>query len=750
MRYGSVCSGIEAASCAWESLGWQPAWFSEIEPFPSAVLAHHWPEVANLGDMTKIAAAISSGDVEAPDVLVGGTPCQAFSVAGLRAGLEDARGQLTLSYVELANAIDSKRRENGQQPAIIVWENVPGVLSSKDNAFGCFLGALAGESCELQPAGGKWSYAGCVSGPERTIAWRTLDAQFFGVAQRRRRVFVVASARNEFDPREVLFESEGVRRDIAPSREARSITAALTATGVGTCGADDNQAQAGHLVAGTLLNNGKAAGSATQQDAENGLLVTETYSSNGHASFTEGIGPLRAKSGADHESLTVTAFNWQAGGNTSATLGADEHVTGALQCNQTPAIAFSSKDYGGDATFELSPTLRAGNTDTSHMSGGQPPAVAYGIPGNWIGRSPENGGNSVEPLRNMSPCLTSTDRHAVSLEPMAVRRLTPRECERLQGMPDDHTLIPYGKAIRPEKLAEDYAKYLMRGGRMKTLEECCTAASDSNRYKAIGNSMAVPVMAWIGTRIDMAINISVESIEKIVTEEVSEIAESDSTALSNKYVLALHELRDKPAHKLKEVGDQWRTPDSLFWGINAMFGPLVLDLFTDGENSKCPAFYTAEDNAITQDWSARLSELNGAAFANPPYSRASKHDGQYITGMSHIINHAFQMRELGGRYVFLIKAATSETWWPEGADHVSFVRGRIGFDAPSWFVPADKDQVPTGAFFAGAIVVFDKTWRGPAISYVSREQLLAQGEAFLEQIRWQAARLNNSTSEVAA
>ncbi|MBV6817760.1 phage N-6-adenine-methyltransferase [Rahnella sp. PD12R] len=248
----------------------------------------------------------------------------------------------------------------------------------------------------------------------------------------------------------------------------------------------------------------------------------------------------------------------------------------------------------------------------------------------------------------------------------------------------------------------------------------------------------------------MAINISVESIEKIVTEEISEIAESDSTALSNKYVLALHELRDKPAHKLKEVGDQWRTPDSLFWGINAMFGPLVLDLFTDGENSKCPAFYTAEDNAITQDWSARLSELNGAAFANPPYSRASKHDGQYITGMSHIINHAFQMRELGGRYVFLIKAATSETWWPEGADHVSFVRGRIGFDAPSWFVPADKDQVPTGAFFAGAIVVFDKTWRGSAISYVSREQLLAQGEAFLEQIRWQAARLNNSTSEVAA
>ncbi|EJA4992425.1 DNA cytosine methyltransferase, partial [Salmonella enterica] len=195
MRYGSVCSGIEAASVAWESLGWQPAWFAEIEAFPSAVLATHWPDVTNLGDMTGIAAAVHAGDVEAPDVLVGGTPCQAFSIAGLRNGLADKRGQLSLSYVELANAIDDKRRERGEEEAIIVWENVPGVLSSKDNAFGCFLAGLAGESSELQPTGGKWTHAGCVSGPERTIAWRVLDAQFFGVAQRRRRVFVVASAR---------------------------------------------------------------------------------------------------------------------------------------------------------------------------------------------------------------------------------------------------------------------------------------------------------------------------------------------------------------------------------------------------------------------------------------------------------------------------------------------------------------------------------------------------------------------------
>ncbi|HDT2130029.1 TPA: phage N-6-adenine-methyltransferase [Enterobacter roggenkampii] len=208
MKYGSVCSGIEAASKAWEPLGWKPVWFSEIEPFPSAVLAHHWPEVTNIGDMTKIADAVRAGEVEAPDVLVGGTPCQAFSIAGLREGLSDDRGQLTLSYVELANAIDAKRRERGEPEAIIVWENVPGVLSSKDNAFGCFLAGLAGESSELQPAGGKWTHAGCVSGPERVITWRVLDAQFFGVAQRRRRVFVVASARKGFDPAAVLFEQD--------------------------------------------------------------------------------------------------------------------------------------------------------------------------------------------------------------------------------------------------------------------------------------------------------------------------------------------------------------------------------------------------------------------------------------------------------------------------------------------------------------------------------------------------------------
>ncbi|EDW9825593.1 DNA cytosine methyltransferase [Salmonella enterica] len=206
IKFGSVCSGIEAASIAWEPLGWRAAWFAEIEPFPAAVLAQHWPQVPNLGDMTQIAARIDANEVEAPPVLVGGTPCQAFSISGKRGGLEDERGKLTLTYVRLADAIDRKRRERREPPGVFVWENVPGVFTIKDNAFGCFLAGLAGESYEIQPPRGKWANSGCVFGSKRVVAWRVLDAQFFGVPQQRRRVFVVASAYDGADPRKILFE----------------------------------------------------------------------------------------------------------------------------------------------------------------------------------------------------------------------------------------------------------------------------------------------------------------------------------------------------------------------------------------------------------------------------------------------------------------------------------------------------------------------------------------------------------------
>lgn len=201
--------------------------------------------------------------------------------------------------------------------------------------------------------------------------------------------------------------------------------------------------------------------------------------------------------------------------------------------------------------------------------------------------------------------------------------------------------------------------------------------------------------------------------------------------MTNPYCESLAAQRVAASHKLKEVGDQWRTPDPLFWGINAMFGPLVLDLFADDSNAKCPAWYTAEDNALVQDWSGRLDELGGAAFGNPPYSRSQYHEKQAITGMTHIMNYAAVQREKGGRYVFLVKSATSETWWPEDADHVCFIRGRIGFDLPVWFKPADEKQKATSAFFAGAIAVFDKTWRGERFSYINRTDIEAKGRAFL-------------------
>ncbi len=225
MRFGSVCSGIEAASVAWHPLGWQAAWLAEIEPFPSAVLKHHYPDVPNYGDMNQLPERIRGGEVEAPDLFCGGTPCQAFSVAGKRQSLADARGNLSLTFCDIADAIDESRSVRGLPATIVFWENVPGVLSTSDNAFGCFLAQLCGGDEPLHAPDG-WPDAGCVSGPTRTAAWRILDAQYFGLAQRRRRVFVVASAREGFDPAAVLFEFDGVRRDTAPSREAGKAVAA--------------------------------------------------------------------------------------------------------------------------------------------------------------------------------------------------------------------------------------------------------------------------------------------------------------------------------------------------------------------------------------------------------------------------------------------------------------------------------------------------------------------------------------------
>lgn len=216
IRFGSVCSGIEAASVAWNPLGWEAAWFSEIEPFPCAVLAAHFPYVPNFGDMRTLPERIRSGEVEAPDVLCGGTPCQAFSLAGNRRSLSDERGNLSLVFCDILDAIDEVRKRDGRRTALSFWENVPGVLSTKDNAFGCFLAELVGASAPLRTDTGRWTGAGVVEGPKRSAVWRILDAQFFGVPQRRRRVYVVASAGTTGeDLAEILLEREGLRGDPA-------------------------------------------------------------------------------------------------------------------------------------------------------------------------------------------------------------------------------------------------------------------------------------------------------------------------------------------------------------------------------------------------------------------------------------------------------------------------------------------------------------------------------------------------------
>lgn len=617
MKYGSVCSGIEAASKAWEPLGWNPAWFSEIEPFPSAVLAHHWPEVTNLGDMTKIADAVRTGDVEAPDVLVGGTPCQAFSIAGLREGLSDDRGQLTLSYVELANAIDAKRRERGEPEAIIVWENVPGVLSSKDNAFGCFLAGLAGESSELQPAGGKWTHAGCVSGPERVIAWRVLDAQFFGVAQRRRRVFVVASARKGFDPAAVLFELDSVRRDSAPRRETQKAVAALTARGVGTCGADDNQAQAGHLIAecanGDVSHTLKGEGFDGSEDGT-GRGVPVVAFGGGNTSGNIDVATACTAHGVRMDFDTETfAVHGTQDPDTNRELA---HTLGRNNGQENACIAFSYKDNGADATSDLSPTIRAGNHNKSHANSGQPPAIC--IQHASIGRHDAAGPQGKGYQQDVAFTQDSRSSADVVQYGMQVRRLTPIECERLQGFPDNHTLI---------------------GWRGKDAAEC----PDGPRYKAIGNSMAVPVMRWIGERIAAA----------LPAEKLSGDYGGSKTPLDQR--------------------DLWRTPPALFASLNAEFC-FQLDAAAAPHNALCRKFITAEQNTLETPWADYMS-IPGYVWLNPPYSDITP----FVKKAAAESNN-----QIGT--VMLVPADTSVGWFKEAIQTASEVRfitaGRLAFINP--------------------------------------------------------------------
>lgn len=530
LTFGSVCSGVEAASAAWHQLGWRPAWFSEIEPFPCTLLAYRFPNVPNLGDMTRLPGLIRSRAVAAPDVLCGGTPCQAFSIAGRRNSLDDARGNLSLTFCEIADEIDAQRAADGLVPATIFWENVPGVLSTKDNAFGCFLAGLAGEDDPLIPSGDKWTNAGCVFGPKRAVAWRVMDAQYTGVAQRRRRVFVVASAREGFDPAAVLFEFDGVRRDTAPSRQARQeITGTLSARTSG---------------GGGLGTDFELGGGFQPYDPLIAQLAGEVICmahGQGGAEIASGRSPTLT---CNHEAPIAAysvSLRGREGGN-MAELGGE--VAGTLRASQG----------GSDKPHVLAPIAFDSRQDTVSStevfgalgsSSPQAQAIAYAIQAGALRTNPSSGPDGIGVQEGVAytlearaevqaVCVTGDVTHTLRAEGfdasedgtgrgapivpalsregdvilgtpqadscMAVRRLTPRECERLQGFPDDWTLIPV-KKVRPERLRSPRAgtQYAVIAGDVWQL------AADGPRYKALGNSWAVPNVRWIGERIDRAL-----------------------------------------------------------------------------------------------------------------------------------------------------------------------------------------------------------------------------------------------------
>lgn len=406
MRYGSVCSGIEAATVAWHPLGWKPAFFSEIDKFPRAVLQHHYPDVPLHGDFT----TIGDDDYGTIDLLVGGTPCQSFSIAGLRGGLGDDRGNLALEYLRLAGR---------KRPRWLVWENVPGVLSSNGGRdFGSILGGLV----EL-------GYG---------FAYRILDAQYVrtqshprAVPQRRRRVFVVGYLGDWRRAAAVLFDRESLSGNPPPRREAGqgpAPTLSARPSGGGGLGTDFD------LDGGLVANSGDVSmcitASAQQSlDAETETLIaTVSGDGNTHALMAEGFDASEDGSG---RGTPIIGFPAEMSGTQAAST---EDLSPALSVKHTTAVAFDLRGRDGGAQFE------------------GPHATA-----------------------NIRAASGGSSRSYVA-DRWAVRRLTPVECERLQGFPDGYTNVPWrGKDHAP----------------------------DGPRYKALGNSMAVNVMRWIGDRIQM-------------------------------------------------------------------------------------------------------------------------------------------------------------------------------------------------------------------------------------------------------
>lgn len=385
MRYGSVCSGVEAASMAWEPIGWNPVFFSEIEPFPSEVLKTYWPEVPNHGDMEEFDEwGYQRGAI---DVLVGGTPCQSFSIAGLRGGLDDSRGNLALTYMRMVDKL---------RPRWTVWENVPGVLSSNGGRdFGSIVGALLelGYSC----------------------SWRILDAKNFGVPQRRRRVFLIGCASGDWrHPSSVLFERSCGSRDFEKGRKEKQDIA----PGTVKCFAGNNQSELAATLQTTMHDYSRADG-----------FNTIVYENHGTDSRVKELGEA---------CQTVTA-RWGTGGNNTPIVYESHPIDSRVKELDKVASTVTVKWAKGTADTPLC------------VHGTQDPIVSD----------------------KAFPVQTNGGQETALHYGSSVRRLTPVEAERLQGFPDGHTDIGWKGKKTP----------------------------DSHRYKAMGNSMAVPVMRWIGERI---------------------------------------------------------------------------------------------------------------------------------------------------------------------------------------------------------------------------------------------------------
>lgn len=404
MNYLSVCSGVEAATVAWHDLGWNPVAFSEIEKFPSEVLAHHYPGVPNLGDMSNY-KEWNFGE-KTIDLLVGGTPCQSFSVAGLRKGLEDPRGNLALIYVGILNKF---------KPKWFIWENVPGVLSSsKGRDFGSFLGAV-----------GELGYG---------FSYRVLDAQNFGVPQRRRRVFVVGHFGDWRPAAEVLFEPESLSRHIEESRKKRKDTPKDTRIGIDT---------SGPLQAIDYKDMGTDGLNKTSSK-----MIPEVFENHGTDSRVKKI---------DNVCTTVTA-RWGTGGN---------NVPFVLN----NPIAYSIREDGQKNNMSVT-ELDVSNCLSSHQPSIMSHHAQTFVMDQAVAFDTYNTTVSDTNQTIKSPNGGVQESVGTVFNNMAVRKLTPIECEKLQGFKPNYTNIK---------------------------ENC----PDGHRYKAMGNSMAVPVMRWIGKRIEL-------------------------------------------------------------------------------------------------------------------------------------------------------------------------------------------------------------------------------------------------------